>query len=301
MPRYEMDAAALDAIDILAANLSSGAANSAAVEEAAMYAIRHWQAATGLADLGMANETLAFAGTASTGNAALLVMAGDGIDHALTILPPGTVSHDLAVNLADAAAAMRAGLPGARAERWRRIDVHELLANVYADVANVMQTDVLVSGRDVGDHGGDLSKIMTPTKRGFAPPLRKEAPASHAPKKKAPTAAPAEKEEVKTTPESMEAAPDVKEITEKAKARAEVKAEYDRVNADREAHKAAAKTEEAAKAKHHKGGKEEKVQGPKQHKAVKEETITLETCAYAGTGNVLKVQRLLGIAGEHNN
>merc|ERR1719409_523703 len=247
MPRYEMDAAALDAIDILAANLSSGAANSAAVEEAAMYAIRHWQAATGLADLGMANETLAFAGTASTGNAALLVMAGDGIDHALTILPPGTVSHDLAVNLADAAAALRAGLPGARAERWRRIDVHELLANVYADVANVMQTDVLVSGRDVGDHGGDLSKIMTPTKRGFAPPLRKEAPASHAPKKKAPTAAPAEKEEVKT--------------------------EYDRVNADREAHKAAAKTEEAAKAKHHKGGKEEKVQGPKQHKAVKEEKV----------------------------
>ena len=34
--------------------------------------------------------------------------------------------------------------------------------------------------------GGDLSKIMTPTKRGFAPPLRKEAPASHAPKKKVP-------------------------------------------------------------------------------------------------------------------
>jgi len=29
--------------------------------------------------------------------------------------------------------------------------------------------------------------------------------------------------------------------------------------------------------------------------------ITLETCAYAGTGNVLKVQRLLGLAGEHNN
>ena len=27
----------------------------------------------------------------------------------------------------------------------------------------------------------------------------------------------------------------------------------------------------------------------------------LETCAYAGTGNVLKVQRLLGLAGEHNN
>ena len=45
-------------------HLGAGAANSAAVEEAAMYAIRHWQAATGLADLGMANETLAFAGTA---------------------------------------------------------------------------------------------------------------------------------------------------------------------------------------------------------------------------------------------
>merc|ERR1719199_761473 len=165
--RYEIDAAALDAIDILAANLSTGA-SSEDVEESAIYAIRHWQAATGLADLGMANETLSFAGTASTGNAALLVMAGDGIDHALTILPPGTVSHDLAVNLADAAAALRAGLPGARAERWRRIDVHELLANVYADVANVMQTDVLVSGRDVGDHGGDLSKIMTPTKSGYA-------------------------------------------------------------------------------------------------------------------------------------
>eukprot|EP00967_Tisochrysis_lutea_P028393 scaffold33028_cov32-Tisochrysis_lutea.AAC.2 len=28
-------------------------------------------------------------------------------------------------------------------------------------------------------------------------------------------------------------------------------------------------------------------------------TLTLETCAYAGTGNVLKVQRLLALAGEH--
>lgn len=28
-------------------------------------------------------------------------------------------------------------------------------------------------------------------------------------------------------------------------------------------------------------------------------TLTLETCAYTGTGNVLKVQRLLGLAGEH--
>jgi len=27
--------------------------------------------------------------------------------------------------------------------------------------------------------------------------------------------------------------------------------------------------------------------------------LTLETCAYAGTGNVLKVQRLLGLCGEH--
>merc|ERR1719261_623229 len=28
-------------------------------------------------------------------------------------------------------------------------------------------------------------------------------------------------------------------------------------------------------------------------------TLTLETCAYAGTGNVLKVQRLLELCGEH--
>ena len=27
--------------------------------------------------------------------------------------------------------------------------------------------------------------------------------------------------------------------------------------------------------------------------------VTLESCAYAGTGNVLKVQQLLALAGEH--
>merc|ERR1719440_2396513 len=152
-------------------------------------------------------------------------------------------------NLADAAVALRAGLPGQAAEKWRRTDVHELLSNVYNDVAKVMQTDVLISGRDVGDHGGDLSKIMTPTKSGYAPPLRAEAP-QHEPSVEEP---PASKEagEKPTTPESkMSTTDEAKELTEKLKARAEAKAETDQENSDREAHKAEVKADKAAKATH---------------------------------------------------
>lgn len=36
-----------------------------------------------------------------------------------------------------------------------------------------------------------------------------------------------------------------------------------------------------------------------EHKMGKYAAVTIETCAYAGTGNVLKVQELLGACAEH--
>lgn len=35
------------------------------------------------------------------------------------------------------------------------------------------------------------------------------------------------------------------------------------------------------------------------HPIGKYAALTLETCAYAGTGNVLKIQKLLSVCGEH--